>query len=123
MGRDGGTLGDLLKHAGVRVSDAAPAPAPASAPPTPVALPGGPDLGACAKLVARRERKGHGGKTVVIVSGLPAPLREPVMRGLKKALGCGAHVADADVVVQGDSAPRVAEWLAKHGARKVVLGN
>ncbi|MCW5893177.1 MAG: translation initiation factor [bacterium] len=122
MGRDRGTLGDLLKHAGLRVSDPpaapAPEPAPAAAPPA-----GGPDLGGCAKLVARRERKGHGGKTVVVVSGLPAPLREPVMRGLKKALGCGAHVADADVVVQGDGAPRVADWLAKHGARKVVLGN
>jgi translation initiation factor 1 (eIF-1/SUI1) len=57
------------------------------------------------------------------VSGLPPALREPVMRGLKKALGCGAHVADADVVVQGDNAPRVADWLTKRGARKTVLGN
>lgn len=123
MSRDRGTLGDLLKGAGVRVSDPAPTP-PAAAPPSPAVPPsGGPDLAPCAKLVVRRERKGHGGKTVLVVSGLPPALREPVMRGLKRALGCGAHVADADVVVQGDNAPRVAEWLGKHGARKVVVGN
>lgn len=123
MARDRGTLADVLRGAGVPVSDAPPEPAPVTTPPPTAPPPGGPDLSACAKLVVRRERKGHGGKTVVVVSGLGATLREPVMRGLKKALGCGAHVADADVVVQGDNARRVAEWLTKHGARKTVQGN
>ncbi len=123
MGGERGTLGDLLGRAGLKVTD--PAPAPAASPPPASAAPpaGGPDLSGSAKLVVRRERKGHGGKTVVVVSGLATALREPVMRGLKKALGCGAHVADAEVIVQGDNAPRVAEWLAKRGARKTVLGN
>jgi translation initiation factor 1 len=140
----GSTLGDLLRAKGLappeppaeppRTETAKPerTPAPKSTTPPPprsepVAsskVPAGP-LNPCPKVVVRRERKGHGGKTVTRVEGL-APLGaagvEDVARRLKKALGCGATVEGDDVLVQGDQADRVADWLGREGARKVVRG-
>ncbi len=138
----GSTLGDLLRAKGLAPPEApveAPTretappepPAPAVAPPPPKAAPAsasrapeGP-LSPCAKVVARRERKGHGGKTVTRVEGLAALGAagvDDVARRLRKALGCGATVEGDDVLVQGDQVDRVAEWLEREGARKVVRG-
>jgi translation initiation factor 1 (eIF-1/SUI1) len=77
------------------------------------------------RLVVRREKKGHGGKTVTRIEGLigsPHQLDEAA-RELKRALGCGATVDRADVVVQGDLVERVRAFLGAHGARKIVLGS
>jgi translation initiation factor 1 (eIF-1/SUI1) len=112
-----GTLGDLLARHGV----AAPVPAaPAATQPADV-----PDLARCGKLVVRRERKGHGGKTATVVAGLGLPAREleRLARALRRALGCGASVERDLLVLQGDQAPRVQAWLAARGARRIVLGN
>jgi len=118
-----GTLADLLARAGLQVSDERPAASPApSAAIAPAAGDGDIDLASCGKLVLRKERKGRGGKTATVVSGLAPGLREPVARALKRALGCGATVEGEAVVVQGNLAPRAAQWLAAHGARRVVLG-
>jgi translation initiation factor 1 len=114
----GGTLGDLLRARGLAPSAPA-APEPPAAP-----APASPTLAACDKVVVRRERKGHGGKTVTRVEGL-APLGAAVddlAKRLKKALGCGATVEDGAVLVQGDQVDRVAEWLQREGARRVVRG-
>jgi translation initiation factor 1 len=83
------------------------------------------DLSTQAKLVVRRERKGRGGKTVTLVSGLAlsAPRLEALARAMRKGLGCGSTVEDDTIVLQGDIVPRAQEWLAKHGAKKIVLGN
>jgi translation initiation factor 1 len=137
----GGTFGDLLRAKGLAPPEppaeaptretATPEPAPAKAVeaprPAPVVTTGaasGP-LSPCAKVVVRRERKGHGGKTVTRVEGL-APLGaagvDDVARRLKKAMGCGATVEGDDVLVQGDQVERVADWLGREGARKVVRG-
>jgi translation initiation factor 1 len=119
-----GTLGDLLASRGV---DRTP-PEPAVAPPAPApprrdtdAM----DLGGCGKLVVRRERKGHGGKTATTIAGLALPARDldRLARALRHALGCGASVDGDRLVVQGDQMARVRSWLAAHGARRVVLGN
>jgi translation initiation factor 1 len=120
-----GTLGDLLARRGI-ASEAPPAagePAPAPAPPAPPA--DGPDLSRCGKVVVRRERKGHGGKTATVVAGLGLPARdlERLARAVRRALGCGATVDGDTLVVQGDQAVRVQAWLAEHGARRIVLGN
>jgi translation initiation factor 1 (eIF-1/SUI1) len=116
-----GTLGDLLARRGVTArTPAAPPTPPAATPPPDV-----PDLARCGKVVVRRERKGHGGKTATIVAGLGLPGRdlERLARALRRALGCGASVEGDRLLVQGDQAPRVEAWLAAHGACRIVLGN
>jgi translation initiation factor 1 len=118
-----GTLGDVLARRGIPSgTPAAPEPPPAPAVPRD---PDVPDLGRCGKVVVRRERKGHGGKTATIVAGIGLPAREleRVARALRHALGCGASVDGDRLVVQGDQAPRVQAWLGAQGARRVALGN
>lgn len=119
----GATLGDLLAERGIATS---PVPEPGSTPP-PAATPAASDvdLSRCQKLVVRREKKGRGGKTATVVSGLGlrAADLERVARTLRRALGCGATVEDADVVLQGDMTRRVQAWLTARGARQVVIGN
>ncbi len=83
------------------------------------------DLSGAGKLVVRRERKGRGGKTVTLVSGLdrpPAQL-EALARAMRKALGCGSTVEQGIIVLQGDIVSRAQAWLQAHGARKIVLGS
>ena len=120
-----GTLGDLLARRGI-ASEAPPSagePAPAPSPPPPPA--DGPDLSRCGKVVVRRERKGHGGKTATVIAGLAlsATDLERVARGLRRGLGCGASVAGEQVVVQGDQTDRVRTWLTAQGAPRIVVGN
>jgi len=77
------------------------------------------------KIVVRRERKGRGGKTVTLVQGvaLQGEALATFARDLKKALGCGATVEEADVVLQGDLVDRVVTQLEKLGAGNVVRGS
>ena len=72
-------------------------------------------------IVLSRERKGHGGKTVTLISGLtlPAPRMDILARALRKGLGCGATVEQGKIMLQGDIVERAREWLAKHGATTV----
>jgi translation initiation factor 1 len=124
----GSSLGDLLAKAGVTVSSArTPAEADTrdAGPPPPARAQSdarGVDLAACGKLVLRKERKGRGGKTATVLSGLRPELRDPVARALRHALGCGASVDGDVVVLQGDLATRAQAWLAARGARRIVLG-
>jgi len=76
-----------------------------------------------ARLVVRKQKKGHGGKTATYVEGLdPAQLPE-LLRRLKRDLGCSGRV-DADTLVLGTSDHRrVAQWFEREGAARVVLGN
>lgn len=116
------TLRDLLQRQGLSVSDSPPEPAPAPSAPGPA---GTIDLTRARKVVLRRERKGRGGKTATIVSGLGLRARdlETVARTMKRALGCGAHVEGDDIVLHGDLAERAQAWLAGQGVAKIVLGN
>jgi translation initiation factor 1 (eIF-1/SUI1) len=80
-----------------------------------------------ARLVLRREKKGRGGKTVVIVSGFgPEPEArlqgiEELAQHLKQHLGCGGAIepraGEAEIVIQGDQPARVAELLRARGHR------
>lgn len=115
------TLGELLRARGVQVAGEEPG----APPPRPAVEPGQPELSRGAKIVVRRERKGHGGKTVTVIDGLglsPAQL-EAVARRMRKALGCGSWVDRGRVVLQGDFAQGAEAWLLRHGAARVVQGN
>jgi len=75
--------------------------------------------------VLRREKNGRGGKTVTVVEGVklsPSAL-ESVARTLRHALGCGASVAGATIVVQGDMAARLEPWLWARGVPQVIVGS
>jgi translation initiation factor 1 len=76
-----------------------------------------------AKLVVRRETKGRGGKTVTRISGLPPEHLEDLAARMKKALGCGAVVEGAELLLLGSLVPRAAAWLRAEGATRVVEGN
>ena len=76
------------------------------------------------KLVVRKEKKGHGGKTVTVVSGVVHNYRDEICTALKKSLGTGARVDDEGaIVVQGDVVDRVIAALEKVGAKKVIKGS
>jgi len=75
------------------------------------------------KVVVRREKKGHGGKTVTIVSGVLPNELEAICTSLKTKLGCGARVEGEDVVVQGDLVDRVIVVVTALGANKIVRGS
>jgi translation initiation factor 1 len=75
------------------------------------------------KVVVRLERKGHGGKTVTVVSGVLSSARDDVMGELKKKLGTGARDDGDDIVVQGDVVDRVIALLQAAGAKKVINGS
>ena len=91
---------------------------PTSAPTAPAA----PTWGS-AKIVLSRERKGRGGKTATRVRGLPETRLEELATKMKKALGCGATVEEADVILLGDVVERAAKWLRDEGAPRVIEGN
>ncbi len=76
-----------------------------------------PAAGDLPRLVARKERKGHGGRTATRVSGLSddAARRDETTRALKRALGCGARWDETDLIVQGGDVERVAAWFEARG--------
>jgi translation initiation factor 1 len=67
--------------------------------------------------VLRLEKKGHGGKTVTVVGGLPrnAPCLAALARELKRACACGGGVAGDTVEIQGDQRARVRALLQAKG--------
>lgn len=75
------------------------------------------------KVVVRFTRKGHGGKTVTVVTGIAPHAIEGLCLQLKKSLGCGARVEDGAVVLQGDLVDRAVSFLEKKGAGKIVRGS
>jgi len=75
------------------------------------------------KVIVSRSKKGRGGKVVTTIAGVHANVRETYAQELRKALGCGANVEDALIIVQGDQAPRVRAFLESKGARRVIVGS
>lgn len=71
-----------------------------------------------------RDRKGRGGKTVTVVSGLqhdPATL-EALLKKLKQQCGAGGTLRDGDIEIQGDHRERVAAALAAMGYKTKMVG-
>jgi len=75
------------------------------------------------KVVVARSKKGRGGKVVTTIAGVIPSALETMAHDLRKALGCGATVEDALIVVQGDQAPRVRTFLEARGAKRVIIGS
>jgi translation initiation factor 1 len=72
-----------------------------------------------ARIVAklRTEKKGRGGKTVIVVYGLPrnTEFLQELSQDLKRACGTGGTVVDGGVEIQGDLGERVRKALTKRG--------
>jgi translation initiation factor 1 len=71
-----------------------------------------------------RERKGRGGKTVTLVTGVrgnPATL-EDLATTLKRSCGCGGGVKDGTIEIQGDHRDRLASKLAELGYKVKIAG-
>jgi translation initiation factor 1 len=71
-----------------------------------------------------RDRKGSGGKTVTVISGLqhdPATL-EVLLKKLKQQCGAGGTLRDGEIEIQGDHRERVAAALAAMGYRTKLVG-
>lgn len=75
------------------------------------------------KVVVRHERKGHGGKTVTVVTGVAPHALDALCGEMKRALGCGARVEDGALVLQGEHVVRAIAFLEKQGALRIVRGS
>ena len=96
-----------------------PKPAPKSARPSPK------PIASNERVTVRRERSGHGGKTVTIAEGPGFAGRklDELAREIARGFGTGARVEGATIAVQGDQRERLVEWLTARGFVQVALGN
>jgi translation initiation factor 1 len=72
----------------------------------------------------RREVKGRGGGTVIVISGIPlaAPELKELAGVLKKKCGCGGTVKDGVVEIQGDHRDTLAAELQARGFKVKLAG-
>lgn len=73
------------------------------------------------KVTVRREKKGRAGKTVTVIAGLvltPSALEQWAEK-LRKALGCGSHVEEGTIVLQGPQVDRAAALLREYGVKQI----
>ena len=72
----------------------------------------------------RREVKGRGGGTVIVISGIPLPESEirELAGILKKKCGCGGTVKDGVIEIQGDHRDRLSTELQAHGLKVKLAG-
>ncbi|GHV26565.1 hypothetical protein FACS1894167_00080 [Synergistales bacterium] len=69
------------------------------------------------------ERAGRGGRTVTTITLKPEigqKSMELMAKAMRQGLGCGSHIEDAKIVIQGDNRERAKIWLEKHGVKRVV---
>lgn len=71
-----------------------------------------------------RERKGRGGKTVSIITGVKSPEsgRQALLKQLKNKLGTGGALEEDTIVIQGDHRERIVEILNELGYKAKVAG-
>jgi translation initiation factor 1 len=112
-----GGLGAALMARGLAPTQRAE-PVP-DAPPTPPPAPRGPALGRRAVLAI--EKKGRGGKTVTTIADLvstPNDL-EAMAQQIRRAMGCGAVIEEAKIVVQGDQRDRLRAFIQGLGVTDI----
>jgi translation initiation factor 1 len=62
-----------------------------------------------------RDRKGRGGKTMTVITGLPASTLTTLAQQLKKLCGSGGTVKDGNIEIQGDHCEKVQAKLTDMG--------
>jgi len=72
----------------------------------------------------RRETKGRGGGTVIVISGIPlaGPALKELAGALKKRCGCGGTVKDGIIEIQGDHRDTLLLELQSRGYRVKPAG-
>ena len=72
----------------------------------------------------RRESKGRGGKTVMVITGLPldGAALTTLVGELKRRCGCGGTAKDGVIEIQGDHAEVLLAELAKRGYKAKRAG-
>lgn len=71
-----------------------------------------------------RDRKGRGGKTVTLITGVPGSTAdlEQLATTLKRFCGCGGGVKDGVIEIQGDLRERLAGKLGELGYKVKLAG-
>ena len=69
-----------------------------------------------------RDRGGRKGKTVTLVTGVPAQAQADVAAKLKRALGTGGGVQDGVIEIQGDHREVIAARLGELGFKVKIAG-
>ncbi|MBW4056618.1 MAG: stress response translation initiation inhibitor YciH [Proteobacteria bacterium] len=72
----------------------------------------------------RREVKGRGGGTVIVISGIPlsAPEIKDLAGALKKKCGCGGTVKEGVIEIQGDHRDTLSTELQARGFKVKLAG-
>ena len=72
----------------------------------------------------RRETKGRGGGTVIVISGIPlgGPALKELAGALKKRCGCGGTIKDGIIEIQGDHRDTLLLELQSRGFRVKLAG-
>ena len=72
----------------------------------------------------RREVKGRGGGTVIVISGVPLPTLQikELAGALKKKCGCGGTVKDGIIEIQGDHRDTLSAELQARGFKVKLAG-
>lgn len=72
----------------------------------------------------RREVKGRGGGTVIVISGIPLPAPEikELAGVLKKKCGCGGTIKDGVIEIQGDHRDALSAELLDRGFKVKLAG-
>lgn len=111
-------------------TDAAPTPTPQATAPAPSAQPARNPAAAVHALQGNtpvrvgRERKGRGGKTVSIITGVMSREagKQALLKLLKNKLGTGGALEEDTLVIQGDHRERIVEILNELGYKAKVAG-
>ncbi len=69
------------------------------------------------KLLVRKERKGRGGKVVTVISGFEGSDAEikALAKSIKQHCGTGGAVKGDDIIIQGDLADKIVQYLEERG--------
>ena len=70
----------------------------------------------------QRDKKGRGGKTVTVITGLPVAQLDALARELKRLCGTGGTVRGDTVEIQGDHRDRLLPALQARGFTVKIAG-
>lgn len=100
----------------------APPPSAPSAPQSPAAAV--PVLQGNTPVRVGRERKGRGGKTVSVITGVMSREagQQALLKLLKNKLGTGGALEEGNLIIQGDHRERIVELLNELGYKAKVAG-